>query len=270
MTSEHNPLLSKIVFPGETFPLPSKGRFYKDELDQDVENGEVHVLPMTTIDELCLKSPDLLFSGKAIYDVIGRCVPQVKQPKRLFAKDVDYLLICLRKVAWGNEIEIKHNHRCSDNSKEHSYVVNIMDLISGTTQLDPTQDFTVKMKTGQTVTLMPIRFEDYVALAQKSSIERSTELSSEDDAGLEQEINKIRDDILRVTANIIDNVDDITDKEMIFEWLNALPSPEVKRISKNIDKTTNWGPQYKAKITCKDCGKVVNTEIPLNPLSFFT
>jgi hypothetical protein len=96
-----NPLLHKIRIPGETIRLPSRGIFYTPGvLIDDVINGEIHVYPMTTIDELILKSPDKIMSGDAIAEIFSRCVPQVLNTKRLLAKDVDFILITLKKIVW--------------------------------------------------------------------------------------------------------------------------------------------------------------------------
>jgi hypothetical protein len=83
-----NPLLEKLKkkIPGETFRLPSRGLFYTNgELDPEVENGEIVIYPMTTVDELALRSPDMLFQGTAITQVIRRTVPQILKPERLIA-----------------------------------------------------------------------------------------------------------------------------------------------------------------------------------------
>ena len=82
-----NPLLSKVRMPGETYRLPSNDLFYhNDELDPSVRDGEVHVYPMTAVDEIIMKSPDMLFSGKAVEEVFLRCVPQIKKPMELLGK----------------------------------------------------------------------------------------------------------------------------------------------------------------------------------------
>ena len=56
-----NPLLERIKLPGDSFALPSGGLFYGEGvLDPSVSNAEIHVHPMTTLDEITMKSPDLL------------------------------------------------------------------------------------------------------------------------------------------------------------------------------------------------------------------
>lgn len=113
MTERNNPLLDKIKLPGRKFRLPSRGLFYTGgEIDENTVDGEVEVFSMTAIDEINLRTPDLLFSGEAIERVFTRCIPQIHKPLDLIGKDVDFLLSCLRVVSYGNEIEI--NHQCPE------------------------------------------------------------------------------------------------------------------------------------------------------------
>ena len=60
-SSSTNPLLARVKIPGRIFQLPSAGIFYKNgELAEGIENGEVHVHPMTALDEINMKNPDKL------------------------------------------------------------------------------------------------------------------------------------------------------------------------------------------------------------------
>jgi hypothetical protein len=108
MTTNQNPLLQKIKIPGKRFRLPSRGLFYtQGELEDGVVDGEIIVYPMTSIDEMYLRSPELLFNGEAIDIVIKRCCPEIKKPLQLVSKDVDFILACLRVVSYGNSYTIK-------------------------------------------------------------------------------------------------------------------------------------------------------------------
>ena len=47
----------------------------------------------------------------------------------VFGKDVDFLLLCLRKVSYGPQVEMQYNHKCSEDSKQRTYAININDFI---------------------------------------------------------------------------------------------------------------------------------------------
>ena len=97
-----NPLLKALlkVMPPTTIRLPSKGLLYKNgELDDEVIDGQIILYPMNTLDEIIIRNSDMLLQGTAIEQVIGRCAPQVKKPMELFSKDIDYILVFLRKIS---------------------------------------------------------------------------------------------------------------------------------------------------------------------------
>lgn len=267
MNDMTNPLLARIKFPGETFQLPSRGRLYHNsELAETVEDGEVRVYPMTTIDELQMKSPDMLYSGEAIREVFSRCVPDVLNAGQLFAKDIDFLLICLRKVSYGDDLEINYNHHCQKDEEEKdisvskSYIVNITPMIQNAVGLDPLATFEVTLPNEQKVTLNPIRFDDYIRLSQKSAEGREKKITPQE----------LKDNIMEIAASIIADVDGVTEKPFILQWLNALKPKWITMINKAIEKTADWGPEYAVGLKCSECGKKITINIPLNPLYFFT
>lgn len=254
-----NPLLQRIHMPGETFRLPSGGFFYTDdELSESVRDGEVQVIPMTAIDEIVMKSPDKLFSGQAVEEVFGRCIPQILKPGRLLAKDVDHLLICLRKVSFGEEMEINFTHTCED-AAEHSYVIPVQDLIRSSRVIDPSTmaTFTLKLDNDQIVVIEPIRFDDYTRLLQSNE---DREFSSEEWKNV----------MLDSYSDIIQSVDDTVDGKLIREWLERIPVGWLHDISVAVDKTSNWGPTFETTVQCRDCGETTSLIAPLNPIAFFT
>lgn len=257
--STDNPLMAKIRMPGQTYQIPSQGLFYTNgELADTVENGEVHVYPMTTIDEIVIRTPDMLFSGDSIEQVFKRCIPSVLKPKELFAKDVDFLMVCLRQVSYGEQFEVIHSHDC-ENAKENSYTVMMKQFINNTKQIDPTtiqQVFHVTLDNGQVVELLPIKYVNLIKIMQVFEESITPEESQER--------------MIDTLSGIISSVDGITDKKNIEEWLSAIPIKWAKQVSGAIDHTTDWGPDFTTTVKCKDCGENMDITIPMNPVSFFT
>ncbi len=259
-----NPLLLSIRMPGETFRLPSGGLFYPAEsgiLAPHVTDGEIVIFPMTALDEIAFKTPDLLFSGQAVEQVFARCVPDVLKPKELLAKDVDFILIALRKVSYGLEMEMQYKHKC-ENAKLHSYIASIDKFIRMSKRIDPSRiisDFTIDLMNGQKAKLAPLNYKSFVEIMQASDQTSDVDTPEKIAAGLYNSISKI-----------ILSVDGIDDKAMIIEWLSKIPPKMISQITSAIDKTTEWGPDFKTIITCKDCGQEESVQTPLNPLTFFT
>jgi len=256
-----NPLIARVQLPGSTFQLPSRGVFYNDgELADNIELGEVHCRPMSTFDEILMKSPDGLFSGESINEVFKRCIPGVLKPHRLLAKDVDFLIVCLRKITYGSEVEVFYDHLCSDESKSNSYMVNIDAFISNATKIDPTtvtQNYTITLENGQVVKLIPTRFEDLIKIFQDADPNKTFT----NDEVLKSTIFAIR--------SVIAAVDEVTDSEMIEEWITKIPAGWVAQLSKAISSTSNFGPEFTHKTKCRECGEPIVIDTPINPIGFF-
>ena len=258
-TVTQNPLLAKIKLPGRTFQLPSRGALYKNgELSSP--EGEVHVHPMSALAEISLKNPDLLFNGKAINQVFQECIPEIKKPTELYGRDIDAIMYFLRLVTYGPQFEIKVKHDC-ENAKEHSYTVNIEELIQKIRFLDPTlaeENFKVTLPNGQVVKVHPVKFDHMIKLFQMNT--GKEEFTADD----------IKKNVVFNLVSLIDSVDGITDKGQIEEWVSGITTPYSNRITDAIEKTNDWGPNQNVKLKCKDCGEEIDVELPLNPISFFT
>ena len=257
-TPPSNPLLQRLQLPGQTYRLPSGGLFYKNgELSPDTTNGEVHVHPMTTFDEILMKSPDLLFSGQAIEQVFKRCIPQVVKPMQLFSKDVDFLLTCLRMVTFGESVDITYKHDCKD-AKEHTYAVPLQPFVENAKRIDPTRAVDLgkfEARNKQLLVFRPPRMKDVIELFQAPSKELTPE--------------QLNDTLVASILAVIESVDGITDKAMIRQWLEQIPAGWMQDISGAIEAVGDWGPNFETKIKCKDCGAEVTLASPINPVAFF-
>lgn len=256
METTHNPLLQKLKLPGRVFQLPSRGALYKNgELSSN--EGEVHVHPMSALTEINLKNPDQLFNGKALEEVCRECIPDVKKPNELFGRDVDALMFFLRLVTYGPQFEVSVKHSC-ENAKNHSYVIDIEKMVQEMRYLDPTTRYEVVLQNDQKVVLHPVKFNHMIKLYQMNA--GKTDLTTED----------VKNNIVFNLVNLIESVDGITDPKLIEEWARTLTTPQQNRITALIEKMNEWGPHQTTKLKCKDCGEMMEVELPLNPISFFT
>jgi hypothetical protein len=235
--------------------------YHNDELSEDTSNGEVHVFPMTTTDELMFRTPDLLFSGKAIENVLTHCIPQVKKPMELLIKDMDYLLTCLRLVTYGPTMSVNYEHTC-ENAKLHQYEVALQPLIKQARAIDPTTlttAYAVSLDNGQVVKMRPMVFKTGLELNQ--SADYKDKLPSFDET---------KRSMLTVIADIIDNVDGISDRQMIAEWVDKAPAGFVRKIIEAVGTTSDWGVDFTVKKNCQDCKEEISITIGTNPVMLFS
>lgn len=254
-----NPLIERVKIPGETIRLPSNGIFYKNgELSSEVVNGEIHIYPLTTMSEILLRSPDKLLNGDALVEVLAQSAPQIQKPLELLSKDVDYLLTALRKVTYGDTLQVNYTHTC-ENAKEHTYNIVLSKILASSKTINPTSlnsIFVMNMENGQTVRLQPMRFKNVIEIMQS--------------IGVTEDYRVVSEQLIRSVASMISSVDEVEDPELIIEWLKTIPSPWFDQISKAIEKISDWGLDFTYQEKCKDCGQEVELSVTLNPLTFFT
>lgn len=260
--TDQNPLLAKLRIPGETFRLPSHGVFYTNgELSDDVRNGEVEVYPMTAQDEIVLNTPDKLLSGKAIVEIFRRCIPQVQKPTELLGKDVDFLMVCLRMVTFGQTMEVTYTHTCDD-AKEHTYKVDLLEMIKKARAVDPTtiaQDASVTLPNGQTAKVRPMTYQQVVDLLSTSMMQSMDNLS-------EQEAEQMT---IAPLAALVYDVDGVNDPAFIYEWVKRLPRQWKNQIKDAAVRISEWGIDVTSEQVCGDCGERIELTISINPVSFF-
>jgi hypothetical protein len=261
MSEAVNPLLEGIKLPGRTFQLPSRGLFYHNgELAHNVKDGEVHVKAMSALDEITMKNADSLFSGEAVNVVFKSCIKGIEKPAELLSKDVDALMIFLRTVTYGPSYDFIARHACPD-AKETEFKADLEGLIQRMKVIDPTmvdQNYTLKLSNGQVIKLRPNRYQQVLDLIKAN--ENKKEITVEDQ----------KNNLVMMLAGVIESVNEITDEKQIVEWLRAIPSPFVNRIAERLEKVNDWGSNLQVPCTCKECGQEFQSEIPINPVSFFT
>ncbi len=256
----NNPLLERARIPGQTFALPSRGVFYMNgEVDDSVKKGEVLVYPMVTMDEIILKTPDKLLNGTGLDEVFRRCIPQIKKPLELLARDVDFLTICLRKVSYGDEYSFDFTHTC-ENAKEHGYVIDLNPIISSTKKIDTRKvqkDYTLTLPNSQVVKLIPPRYNQMLRFYQSFSKEGATN-------------EELAIQVMDTTVSLVQSVDGIDDRQMIQEWVQQIPAGFANTIGDRIGEISTWGPDLITKVKCRDCGEDTEVELSLNPMHFFS
>lgn len=258
-----NPLLVKLhKIPGSSFRLPSKGLFYKNgELDAEVEDGEVVVHSMTATDELMMKSPDMLFQGTAICNVIGRCVPQIKKPDELLVADVDFLLTCLRKVSYGKFVSVTHTCGMCDVPLEIEYKLLIDHFINNTKEVTQADYDDMKMTLNN---MYEFKFKPCTFLQMVKILQAGQQLNA---TSKPEVISAWVAD--SVTA-VVRSVDGIHDKDDIRELITKLPIAMRTELAIKVTTLNNWGPEFKYKTKCLgDCGNEIELSTSINPTNFF-
>jgi hypothetical protein len=133
MTTD-NPLRQFFRRPALYLKLPSGGKGYSDGAIDFPDNGELAIYPMTAIDEITSRTPDALYNGIAIVEIIKSCVPSIKDPWQVLNIDLDPILVAIRIATNGQSMEI--DSPCPSCEETSKFDINLSALLSGFTSGD--------------------------------------------------------------------------------------------------------------------------------------
>ncbi len=124
---QDNPLKQYFRRPAVYLKLPSGGLGYAPGDIDMPENGELPVYPMTAIDEITSRTPDALFNGNAVVEIIKSCIPAIKNPWAINNIDLDPILVSIRAATHGSVMEIET--KCPSCEEESKYDVNLASVL---------------------------------------------------------------------------------------------------------------------------------------------
>ena len=189
-----NPLRQYFRRPAVYMKLPSNGAGYPPGTLTMPENGELPVFPMTAIDDITSKTPDALYNGAAVSEIIKSCVPDIKDPWAIPGNDIDAILIAI-KAASGDSLTIPSTCPKCENSAD--YGLNLPALLSTLKAGDYTNEFEIN---DLKIKFRPLNYKEMndAALAQfeinKANVMLQTDIP-------DNEKTKILEDALKQITN---------------------------------------------------------------------
>jgi hypothetical protein len=123
----NNPLTQYFRQPAVYVRLPSDGKYYADGAIAMPANRELPVYPMTAIDEITYRTPDALFNGNAVINVIKSCIPAIRDPWEIPAMDVDTILVAIRMASYGTTMEVSTT--CPHCKNEADYGIDLRNIL---------------------------------------------------------------------------------------------------------------------------------------------
>lgn len=272
---ETNPLKQYFRRPSVYVRLPSEG---KDYLDGEIDlppNGEIPVYPMTAIDEITARTPDALFNGTAVVELIQSCVPNIKNPWQLSSNDLDAILIAIKAAGGTDSLEI--DSTCPNCKESSVYGINLVGVLSTLKcgdydKLLEIGDLKFKFK--------PLRYKDMneAALAQFNIQQRLQSIANTEDRTQQDKLNKeILTDVTVTTMNVITNAIEyietpdakVSDPEFILDFLKQCDKDVYGKIRDHntlIKKDTQIKP---LEVKCIHCGHEYKQPFTINPSDFF-
>lgn len=127
--SDNNPLRQFFRRPALYLKLPSGGKGYPLGAIDMPANGELPVYPMTAIDEITSRTPDALYNGTAVTEIIRSCVPNIKDAWSVLNIDLDPLLVAIKIATNGNTMEL--NTACPACDEPAKYDIELSRILAG-------------------------------------------------------------------------------------------------------------------------------------------
>lgn len=275
----NNPL-SKLYRNKSIFiQLPSKGKYYTSGINLSID-GELGIMPMTAFDEISLKSPDSLFNGDGLVNLIKSCVPDIVNPDEIPSCDVDPIIIAIRAASNKTlETEVE----CPHCKTEQVFNLDLNVLLSTFTSI--TEDNIVTLPNNTVVKLRPYslrsqlktNIQTFHQMRMEMLLNKNDSISDEKKLEL---FNNAFAEATKLTIELVaDNIlsvelDDIvvTEREHIFEWVQNMDKETYKIIVAKIKELSDSQVDTTMSVQCSniECNNTFKTTIDLNPVSFFT
>jgi hypothetical protein len=273
--SNNNPLKQYFRRPAVYIKLPSNGKNYTEGSLDMPENGELPVYPMTAIDEITSRTPDGLYNGVSVVEIVKSCIPNIKNPWELSVIDIDTVLLSIRAASGNGNIDIDTS--CPKCSNRATYSLEIARMLSTLKSADydtelRINDLHIKFK--------PIKFKQVneAGIAQFELTKSFTQITN---AATEAEK-------LEISQNALKSITELTMK-IVAKGIEYIRTPTIQvheeeyilDYLKNCDKKIyltirdySTGLKSKSeiqpvKIVCDSCQHNYDQPITVNPSDFF-
>lgn len=275
--AENNPLIKYFRQPAIYIRLPSGGRWWKDGSVEIPVNGELPVYPMTTKDEIVLKTPDALMNGSGVADVIQSCCPNIKDPWEMPSVDTDALLIAIRIASYGHAMDF--DSKCPHCNHENRHAKDLRDSLAAVQCPDYDTPVTVD---DLSIKLRPTRYAESNRSKQinfeEQKMLQALENSSLDETVKAVEISNAMGKLINIglevltaaTESITINRDTVvTNSAHIKEFYENTETTIVKAVQERQAVLNRAAGLEPARVACEECTKTYQVPIEFDYANFF-
>lgn len=274
---KQNPLSGYFRQPSIYISLPSNGRWWdSDALDMPA-NQEIPVYPMSTKDEILLRTPDALLNGQGLVDVIQSCCPNIKNAWKMPSVDVDAVLIAIRIATYGNNMSF--DSKCSHCNEENTHEIDLGAPLSTLKCPDYSapliyKDLKIKFKPQHYFEVNKnnmLEFEEQkiIGLLNKTDMdpnEKAEQLSLAMDRLFKYGI----DACTKSTEYIeLANGDRVDDPEFINEFYQNAESAIIKKLQEKVAEFVAEAKPDSLNLACQSCTKPYTVDLTFDYSNFF-
>lgn len=276
MANPNNPLTRHFRQPAIYLTLPSKGQHYPPGAIEMPANGELPVLPMTAVDEITSRTPDALFNGSAVVDIIKSCVPSIKEPWTVPSTDLNPILVAIRLASYGHKMEISST--CPACNHDHDFEIDLRYVMDSFV----TVDFSTPLVIGDlTLRFVPLTYKQ---LNENSKFQfedqKLMQSIGSTDLAEEEKMKLLGDNFRKITQATIHTISQgiqsiqtpegiVMEQEYIEEFLKNCEKSVFNRIR---DHALNLKQASEIKplgIECVNCHHQYQQEFSIDMTNFF-
>jgi len=271
---ENNPLLKYYRQPKNYLSLPSGGAFYPQGT-VDGDPGALPVFGMTAMDEILMKTPDSLFSGESVVQVIRSCIPGLLNPWVMPSLDVDAALIAIRIATYGATIETSFT--CKDCNESTTFDLDLAKSLDYLASLTYEPQVIVGPLV---VNIKPLTYKEMTEYNVSQYSLRRQLVQSLDGMTNEEKDKFIDDKYKQLSSLVVDSfkkaivsveADDtvVEDEQAIQDWIKNSDKQFFDQIKLHLETLGKKWQLKEQTCECATCGIVNNVAIGLDQSSFF-
>jgi len=276
MNPNPNPLSKYFRQPAIYLRLPSSGKFYPPGTINMPPSGELAIYPMTAVDEITNRTPDALFNGSATANIIGSCVPDIKDPWAVTTVDISALLCGVRLASYGPDMNITTT--CPSCGHTHEITVDLRLVLDQIKMPDYSEPLVVG---DLNFYFTPLTYRQINEIS-KTQFEDSKLIQVLNDTELpeEQRMEKLGEAFRRITTLTIHSISAsigavktqdamVTDQQQIEELLVNAPKSLFEAVRDRAVLLREQTDLKPVQITCEECQHQYPQAFTLDMSTFF-
>lgn len=272
----NNPLNQYFRQPAIYIKLPSGGNYYPPGAFETTQTGDIPVLPMTAIDEITYRTPDALFSGQAVVNVIQSCIPNIKDAWSIPAMDIDTILVAIRIATYGHEMEFMTT--CPSCNHTADYGIDLRTVLGEL----KAPDYTQPIKNGDIeIFFKPMTYKNlsdnnkiqYDEQRIFQSIPTEGDVDPKQVSAMSAALQKMTEITVTALSQSIMTIKTpsalVSEQEYIVEFMKNCDRTIFNRIQEYVIEHKSEAEMKPLSITCAECQNVYSQTITLDMTNFF-
>ncbi len=272
-----NPLANYFRQPSIYLSLPSGGRWWTEGSITLSGNREISIFPMSTRDEIILRTPDALMNGQGVVDVIQSCCPEIKDAWKMPGVDTDAILIAIRIASYGPIMDF--DSKCSHCGHDNKHGVDLGTVLSSVKCSDYAattnyKDLKIKFKPMSYSVINKNNMSEY-SEQKLINVLSNSDISAENKQNeISELIKRIHDLSIDTCANSTDyielpNGDRINNKDYITEFYTKSSADLIKLMQSAITQFNEEARIPPYTVQCESCTNAYQVSVSFDYSNFF-